>query len=136
MVTVHLPVAPEVAFDYLVDPANRPQWQSSLATVVDVEGPVGVGQSWTDVTRPGVRPRMRTTAYQRPSLWTETGTWRGIEAELTLRFTASGAGCAVAVSTRFSGRGAWLLVLPVVRATAPLAARADLRAAGKALTKR
>ena len=39
--TVPFPVPAEVAFDYLVDPANRPQWQSSLAAVEDVAGEVG-----------------------------------------------------------------------------------------------
>lgn len=136
MVRVHLPVSPEVAFDYLVDPAHRPQWQSSLKRVEDVRGEVGLGQSWTDVTVPGLRPAMRTTAYERPSLWTETGTWRGVRAELTLRFSASGAGCDVSVSTRFSGAGPWRLAVPFVKASAPLAARADLRAAAKILAGR
>ena len=38
MVTVFLPVSPEVAFDYLADPANRPAWQASLKGVEAVEG--------------------------------------------------------------------------------------------------
>ena len=67
--TVPFPVPAEVAFDYLVDPVNRPQWQSSLAAVEDVTGQVGVGQTWTDVTKPGLRPAMRTTSYDRPP-WT------------------------------------------------------------------
>lgn len=134
MVSVHLPVSPEIAFDYLVDPVNRPAWQASLKAVEQVEGEVGAGQSWVDVTLPGLRPQMRTTVYDRPSLWTETGTWRGVRAELTLRFTASGAGCEVSVSTRFVASGLWRLALPVVIASAPLAARADLKAAAKVLT--
>ncbi len=37
-------VAPEIAFDYLVDPANRPAWQSSLRSVELLsEGPPRVG---------------------------------------------------------------------------------------------
>ena len=133
MVSVHFPVGPEAAFDYLVDPANRPDWQSSLRAVVDVEGEIGLGQSWTDVTVPGLRPRMRTTAFERATRWTETGTWRGVRAELTLRFSPSGAGCEVSVDTRFSADGAWRAALPVMIAGAPLAARADLRAAAKRL---
>ncbi len=133
MVSVHFPVGPEAAFDYLVDPANRPAWQSSLRGVEDVEGEIGLGQSWTDVTVPGLRPRMRTTGFERATRWTETGTWRGIRAELTLRFSPSGSGCEVSVDTKFTARGAWRAVLPVVVASAPLAARADLRAAAKRL---
>ncbi len=133
MVTVPFPVAPDVAFDYLTDPANRPAWQSSLRAVEDVEGEVGLGQSWVDVTAPGLRPRMRTTAYDRPSRWTETGTYRGITAELTLRFAPSGAGCTVQVDTRFRATGAWRAVLPVLLLSAPLVARTDLRAAAKRL---
>jgi len=136
MVTVFLPVSPEVAFDYLADPANRPAWQASLKGVEAVEGQVGLGQSWTDVTVPGLRPRMRTTAYERPSRWAETGTWRGVTAELTLRFSACGAGCSVEVTTRFSARGAYRGVLPFLPLLAPLAARTDLKAAAKELRER
>lgn len=136
MVTVFLPVGPEVAFDYLVDPANRPAWQSSLKAVEDVEGGIGLGQSWTDVTVPGLRPRMRTTCYERPTRWAETGTWRGVTAELLLRFAASGAGCTVEVSTRFSATGAYRAALPLLPLGARLAARADLRAAARELDRR
>ena len=136
MVTVHFPVPPEQAFDYLVDPANRPQWQASLRAVEDVEGEVGPGQRWVDVTVPGLRPQMGTTRYERPRLWTEAGTWRGISAELTLHFRAAGAGCEVSVETRFEATGAWRAVLPIVRASAPLAARTDMRAAAKELARR
>ena len=82
--TVPFPVPAEVAFDYLVDPANRPQWQSSLAAVEDVAGEVGVGQTWTDVTKPGLRPAMRTTSYDRPRQWSEDGTWKAVTAALDL----------------------------------------------------
>ena len=136
MVTVHLPVSPEVAFDYLVDPVNRPAWQSSLRTVEDVHGEVGLGQSWTDVTVPGLRPAMQTTAFERATRWTETGSWRGVRADLTLHFSAAGSGCRVRVETRFTGDGAWRLAVPVLVASAPLAARADLKAAGKVLAAR
>ena len=57
---VPFPVPREVAFDYLVEPRNRVQWQSSLARVEDVDGAPRVGQTWVDVTRPGLRPRLET----------------------------------------------------------------------------
>ena len=93
--TVPFPVPAEVAFDYLVDPANRPQWQSSLAAVEDVAGEVGVGQTWTDVTKPGLRPAMRTTSYDRPRQWSEDGTWKAVTAALDLEFVPTGTGCDV-----------------------------------------
>ena len=84
--TVRFHVPAEVAFDYLVDPHHRPDWQSSLRRVERVNGEPRVGQTWTDVTRPGLRPAMETTALDRPSLWAETGTWRFVRADLTLLF--------------------------------------------------
>ena len=92
--SVSFPVAPEVAFDYLVDPANRPEWQSSLRSVERIEHAAGsmvagVGTRWVDRTVPGFRPRLETTEQQRPSRWSEVGRWRGLEAGLTLTFEAS-----------------------------------------------
>ena len=66
MTPVRFDVPAEVAFDYLVEPANRPRWQSSLSRVEQVTGPVAVGQTWVDVTTPGLRPRMETTELDRP----------------------------------------------------------------------
>ena len=71
----------EVAFDYLADPRHRPEWQSSLARVEDVDGEPRVGQTWVDVTTPGLRPAMETTELDRPHRWTERGTWRGFSAD-------------------------------------------------------
>ena len=84
--TVRFGVPAEVAFDYLVDPRNRPAWQSSLREVEDVDGQPRLGQTWTDVTKPGLRPAMRTTELERPVRWSESGTWRFVRADLTLRF--------------------------------------------------
>lgn len=84
--TVRFDVPAEVAFDYLVDPHQRPEWQSSLRRVEDVSGEPRVGQTWIDVTKPGLRPAMETTVLERPRLWSETGTWRFVRADLTLRF--------------------------------------------------
>ena len=76
-------------FDYLTDPRNRAQWQSSLRRVDDVaelgDRPGDVGTSWTDVTVvPGVAPRLEVTACEPPRLWREIGTWRSVDAVLTL----------------------------------------------------
>ena len=106
----------EVAFDYLADPHHRPEWQSSLARVEDVDGEPRVGQTWVDVTKPGMRPAMETTELDRPHRWTEVGTWRGFSATLTLTFTATATGCDVEptmVAARAAGSPA-----PIARALA------------------
>jgi Polyketide cyclase / dehydrase and lipid transport len=124
MVTVAFPVPSEVAFDYLADPRNRADWQSSLARVEDVDGVPRVGQTWTDVTRPGLRPRMETTVLDRPHRWAERGTWRGITATLTLDFADTPTGCDVTASFEI----ARLLRAPALRAV-----RSDLRHAASTL---
>jgi uncharacterized protein YndB with AHSA1/START domain len=130
---VHLPVPPEVAFDYLVDPAHRAEWQSSLARVEDVSGPVAVGQRWVDVTPPGQRPRMETVALDRPRRWTERGTWRSWSAELTLDFAPAPGGCVVEPTMRLGARGPAALAARALGLLAPYAVRADLRGAGRIL---
>jgi len=127
-------VPPQVAFDYLVDPRNRATWQSSLRRVEQVDGEPRPGQTWTDVTRPGLRPAMRTNVLDRPRLWSESGTWRFVRADLTLRFDAVGeAACDVHYRFRIHaleplGLGASVLSLPAVRA--------DLRRAATILSSR
>jgi Polyketide cyclase / dehydrase and lipid transport len=123
VVAVAFPVSSEVAFDYLADPRRRPEWQSSLARVEDVDGEPRVGQTWTDVTRPGLRPRMETTELDRPRRWSERGTWRGITATLTLEFAETATGCDVTATFD---------IARLLRAPALWAVRGDLRrAAGR-----
>lgn len=131
-VVFHVPV--EVAFDFLVDPRNRPRWQSSLRRVEDVTpAEPGVGQRWIDVTAPGFRPAMETTALDRPRAWTERGTWGPIAAELTLTFAARETGCVVRPTFTLSGRGPAALVARVLGALAPYAVRSDLERAADLL---
>jgi uncharacterized protein YndB with AHSA1/START domain len=124
LVTVSFPAPREVVFDYLADPSNRPAWQSSLVRVEDVDGEVRVGQTWVDVTKPGLRPRMETTELDRPHRWTETGTWHGVTATLALDFVDTAAGCDVTATVV----AAWPL-----RLLAPYAVRGDLRHAASML---
>jgi len=134
---VDFDVPAEVAFDFLVDPANRPQWQSSLRRVEDVRPPEpAVGQTWTDVTGPGMRPAMVTTVLDRASTWTEQGTWRGITAELTLRFAPREGGCTVTAEARVRGRGVLWPVGPLATAAAGFAVPTDLSRAAKILSRR
>ncbi|MET3962260.1 hypothetical protein ABIE44_002194 [Marmoricola sp. OAE513] len=127
------PVPAEVAFDFLVDPANRPLWQSSLRRVEQVRPEVpSVGQTWIDVTSPGLRPAMETTVLDRPHTWTERGTWRGVTAELTLTFEETAVGCEVRAEAVVRAP----LVGRVVTAVAPYAIRSDLKRAARILLGR
>ncbi|MBS45500.1 MAG: polyketide cyclase [Nocardioides sp.] len=134
---VLFPVPCEVAYDYLVAPDNRAEWQSSLRAVEDVRGADGVaGQTWTDVTNPGLRPRMELTDADRPTRWSERGTWGRFAAELTLDFAPAGSGCAVTATMALHARGvAWPLGV-VLQRLAPYAVRADLRSAAEILAAR
>jgi uncharacterized protein YndB with AHSA1/START domain len=116
----------EVAFDYLVDPAHRPEWQSSLARVSAVDGEPRLGQTWVDETKPGLKPLMRTTAFQRPAHWSESGTWRFVRADLTLDFADAPGGCTVAYRFRIHALGPVGLALSAVSGPA---VGADLRRA-------
>lgn len=132
---ITFPVPPAEVLAFLADPANRPSWQSSLRSVGDVRGDLGVGQTWTDVTMvPGVRPRMETTAYQAPTgvqsggRWTERGRFGPYAAELTLEVEATREGSVATPVVRIDGPLAF-----VVRRLAPVAVRGDLRRAAAAL---
>ena len=130
---VHFTRSREVVFDYLVDPRNRPEWQSSLRRVSSVVGEVGVGQTWVDETKPGIEPRMRTTEYERPVRWSESGTWRFVRAVLTLELEdADGGGTRVEYSFRIHALG------PLGTLASALSVRAvgsDLRRAASRLAK-
>ena len=136
MAGVAFEVPAEVAFDYLADPRHRPEWQSSLRRVELVDDVVAVGQRWVDVTMPGLRPRMETTALQRPTSWSEAGRWGGVEAVLTLRFVPAGAGCLVEPEFSLTARGPARVALPVLRLLATPAVRSDLRRAARILSAR
>ncbi|HCB04800.1 MAG TPA: SRPBCC family protein [Nocardioides sp.] len=126
-------VSREVAFDYLVDPRHRTEWQSSLRAVSAIDGEPRVGQTWVDETKPGIDPRMRTTELTRPSRWSETGRWRFVRADLTLVFAEAPGGCVV--DYRFRIR----LLGPVGLALSALsrpAVGADLRRAAAILSSR
>lgn len=134
---VQFEVSCEDAYDYLVDPGNRSAWQSSLRGVSDVDGDNGVvGQSWTDVTVVGIRPRMELTDADRPHRWSERGTWGGIRATLTLTFTPVGSFCDVGVCMDLRGDGVRRPLAWAARRAAPLAVRGDLTRAARILAAR
>jgi len=134
---IRFAVSVEVAFDYFVDPHNRAAWQSSLSRVEDVSGEPRVGQTWVDVTKPGLKPRMETTELERPHRWTEVGTWHGIAATLTLTFAPAGAAaCDIEATMRLQGTGLMAPVAAALNLVAPLAVRTDLAGAAKILAER
>lgn len=136
---VQLPVSAEVAFRYLVDPRNRPEWQSSLRSVeVPSDEEPHLGQTWLETTSVGVRPRMETTALTPFRLWTERGTWRGVTATLTLHFTdtAAVAGSRVHAEGEIDGRGPWAAAAATAGLFASTAISADLRKAACILAER
>jgi hypothetical protein len=130
---VEFDVTREVAFDYLVDPRHRPEWQSSLARVSAVDGQPRVGQTWVDETRPGLKPRMLTTVLDRPRRWSESGTWRFVRADLTLSFYDSPRGCTVSYRFRIHALGPVGLAISAV---SQRAVGADLRSAARILSSR
>lgn len=140
---VDLPVSPEVAYDYLVDPANRAQWQSSLRAV-EVDGAVvrpgdvapervRAGLEWVDVTWPGLRPVMELTVDERPRRWVEVGRWHAVDADLTLTFTATQQGCRVAAEFEIRLPGLLAPLGPALTWVALFPVLADLRRAGRIL---
>jgi hypothetical protein len=138
---------PEV-YDYLAEPRNRPEWQSSLRSVeLLTEGPLGVGTAWVDRTTAGVNPRMEIiglvppgSGSGEPVTWSEAGEWRGIRAMLTLTFEPAEddpqATCVWGVVDILSGP-VWLLPLrSVLRLLAPAAVRSDLHRAARIIESR
>ncbi|WP_372496479.1 SRPBCC family protein [Nocardioides astragali] len=132
--TVELPVSAEVAFRYLCDPRNRPEWQSSLRSVdVPADEEPHLGQTWRETTTVGLRPHLATTELTPFRLWAEQGRWRGVSATLALHFTDVVGGCRVRAEGEVSGRGPWAAAAVSARLLASQAVAADLRRAGRIL---
>jgi len=145
-VSVDFAAPVDVVFGYLADPANRPEWQGSLRRTVDLRGDGSVGTTWTDVTAVGARPRMRVTESTPGRSWAETGSWRGIDADLRLTFepipadpslirdgSASGTRVTAVVELRTAPVLAPLGV--VLRRLTPYAVRGDLQRAARAVAR-
>jgi uncharacterized protein YndB with AHSA1/START domain len=130
--SVAFPQPPETAYTFLVDPWNRPKWQSSLRTVADVDpGEPFVGMHWRDVTRVGLWFDLEITELEPHRLFTEVGTWHGVDARLTLRFTPDGSGTRVDAEGRLEGRGPLARAISQVGRIAAPAIAADLRRAAR-----
>jgi hypothetical protein len=135
-IDVEVPVTCAVARAYLIDPRNRPAWQSSLRAVADVvpgrDGEAGAfGATWTDVTVvPGIRPRMR-TEYDDAHRWIESGVFGPFRATLELAFEPATGGCRVTAHFRVQGLAIGRLITQLSRP----AIQADLRRAASILDR-
>ena len=127
-----------MAFDYLGDPRNRPEWQSSLlsVTLADRDDEPHLGMTWRETTMVGVRPRLEITRFKRPSVWAEVGRWQGVEATLVLAFEERTAGCRVVAEGEITGRNVDAAPAALAGRLAGLAVGADLRKAARILDRR
>ncbi|HET8604846.1 MAG TPA: SRPBCC family protein [Marmoricola sp.] len=137
-VSVRMPVDAGTAFDYLVEPRNRPQWQSSLGGVdVLTPGPPTRGTRWIDRTRAGIRPEMTLAIVDRPTLWTEASDWHGLVATLSMSFEPVDAHTTeVHVAMVFDGPLWWQPIAALAALAAPRAVRGDLARAARILASR
>ncbi len=144
--SLRIAAPPRATFDYLAEPRNRAQWQSSLRAVdMLTDGPTRVGTRWLDRTTIGAAPRLEITAMTPPSVtastgtagtWSEVGHWRGLTASLTLTFrpvAGNPDATDLGVRLEIDGIGAWVVPATVLRVVAPPAVRADLRRAARIL---
>ena len=95
-----------------------------------------LGQKWRETTMVGVRPRLEIIRLERPDVWAERGTWRGIVATLVLTFEERTVGCRVLAEGEISGRHVYAAPAAVAGRLAGLAIGADLRKAARLLDRR
>ncbi len=134
---VEFDVPVDVAYAYLADPRNRPEWQSSLKSVDMLdEGEPRVGMRWRDHTAARIVPDMEITVLEPGEVWAEVGTWRAISALLVLSFKPTRNGCTVDVAFRVSGRGLLAPVGWLATAAGVLPVRSDVRRAARILAAR
>lgn len=132
--TVGFGVPLAVAYPYLADPRNRPEWQSSLKSVEMLdEGDPRIGMRWRDHTAAGIVADMEITGMQPGAVWSEVGRWRAVSAILTLGFEQTSNGCDVHVRFRVRGPGLLAPVGWLATGAGLLAVRADVRRAARLL---
>jgi uncharacterized protein YndB with AHSA1/START domain len=135
-VTLELPHPPSVLFRFLADPHNRPLWQASLKTVADVgEGEPCIGLQWRDVTKVGIKPWMEITELTPYRVLAETGTWRGVDGLLTLRFLKTTSGTRLTAEGLLIWHGPFALAAAVSGRWAPETIRKDLLRASEVLSE-
>jgi uncharacterized protein YndB with AHSA1/START domain len=80
----------EDAFDYVVQPATRPEWLGSVLEVSDIsEGQIGIGTSWNEKQKIAgmvFEYRCEMTEFDRPYKWAMEFTLLGIKNRLVNTF--------------------------------------------------
>ena len=134
--TLDLPHPPSALFRYLAEPRNRPEWQSSLRAVDDIDpGEPHEGMHWRDITKVGIKPHLQLTEVIPFRTLSEIGTWHGVDGLLTLRFVKVGDGTRLTAEGRVIGRGPFAVAAAVAGRWAPAAIKADLERAGARLAE-
>jgi uncharacterized protein YndB with AHSA1/START domain len=134
--SVELPHPPAALFRFLAEPRNRPLWQGSLRGVADVDdGEPRPGMRWHDVTKVGVRPSMEIVELTPYRVLTETGTWRGVDARLEMRFTKTSVGTRLDIDGHIGGHGPYAVAAAVSGRLAPETIRKDLLRASAVLPR-
>jgi hypothetical protein len=127
----------DIAYAYLADPRNRPEWQSSLKSVEMLDdGEPRIGMRWRDHTAARIVADMEIEGLVPGELWVEAGQWRAISAILTLVFEPSAAGCTVDVAFRVRGRGLLAPVGWLATAACLLPVMADVKRAARIIATR
>ena len=136
--TVDMPHPPQVAFTYLVDPRNRPEWQASLVSVrlERRDQQPEVGMAWRDTMVIGVKPAMEITELVPYRVFAEHGRWGGVEMDLLIRFVATGEGCRLRAEGRLQGAGIWSAPVRVGALVASRSVASDLHRAARVLSDR
>ena len=87
-VTVSVNAPPEVAFAYVADLENAPEWVNDLVSMQKTtDGDVGIGTRYTEVVQMGKQQseaELEVTEYDPPRLFAHKG--KGGPAEFTARF--------------------------------------------------
>ena len=127
-----------MAFDYLGDPRNRPEWQSSLlsVTLVDRDDEPHLGMTWRETTMVGVRPRMEITGSSGPRCGPSAAPGTASRRRWCWPSTSATARCRVVADGEISGRGVYAAPAAVAGRLAGLAIGADLRKAARILERR
>jgi hypothetical protein len=134
--TLDLPHPPSALFRYLAEPRNRPEWQSSLRAVDDIDpGEPHEGMHWRDITKVGIKPHLQLTEVIPFRTLSEIGTWHGVDGLLTLRFVKVGEGTRLTAEGRVIGRGPFAVAAAVAGRWAPATIKADLERAGARLAE-
>jgi uncharacterized membrane protein len=134
---VDFDVPVDVAYAYLADPRNRPEWQASLKSVEMLdEGEPRVGMRWRDHTVARIAAEMEISEFVPGELWAETGHWRGMSGVLMLIFEPAAGGCVVHVMFRVRGRGLLAPVGWLATGVGLLPVASDVRRAARILESR